>query len=77
VLGFVGRARTRSGTSLAGIITGSIAIVLSLGLIALIVAGVGFMAMNAPPAAPNNPQVRPWQPPPPPPAPKFNNPRKP
>jgi hypothetical protein len=80
ILGFAGRARSRSGTNLAGITLGSISIVLSLAMIALIAAGIGFFAMNAPPPPANNPQIqpqlRPPPPPPPPAGPKLRNPQR-
>lgn len=64
ILGFAARSRTKSGMAVAGIVTGFIAIALALAIGILVIAGVGFLALNAPP-----PQKNPNNPP-------FNNPRR-
>ena len=48
VMGFAARNRTGSGMGTAGIITGFIALLLSMAVIVLMVIGVGFLALNPP-----------------------------
>jgi hypothetical protein len=52
IFGFMARNRTGSGMGTAGIITGFIAIAFALVMVILVALGVGFLAMNAPPAGP-------------------------
>jgi hypothetical protein len=50
ILGFVARSRTPgSTTGLAGILTGFVNLVIGLLMVILVIVGVGFLALNAPP----------------------------